>query len=207
MRSFVLLLILSNILYAEVKVSDLTYKVESPLYTAICSANKRIPLEIHMSVCSENIRRPVPRFIKRNWFNTSLYTEYQLEDIDYRSANIQGAPIQRGHLYPILWCSNSDYYNDVNCMAIIVPQFQKTNLLVAQLEDYIADISILHSPINVSIKIEPSNQMVKFSKADEEVDLPKSFLYTVSYNGITEKYRIPNIPNPIMDFKEYKDAD
>lgn len=207
MHRLIVLLLFLNIAQAEVKVGELTYTVDSPLYSAVCSATKRIPLHISMVVQRENIQRPVPKFVKRDWFNTKLYTEFQLEDRDYRGAYVNGAQIQRGHLYPILWCSNTQYYNDVNCMAIIVPQFQRTNLLVAQLEDYIADLSLLHQTIYVHINIEPSDKMVRFANSDEDVNLPSFFVYTVTYDNITEKYTIPNIPNPIMNFKEYRNAD
>lgn len=190
--------LISTIARAEHTVTVRTRQtVVSPLYWAEIDCERRMLKQMVYVVKSSDIVRPVPVNVERNWWQHEASKPFTLEDEDYRRSQYQ-----RGHVRPILLSSGRPEWEDVNCTAVIVPQWPKVNSpLISGLEEHIAELASEHGQVTVIVDCRfESGVMVQLPESDEECEVPSGFAYTLMWRSgrlhQRERFEIPNIETP-----------
>lgn len=189
-----------------VTVSAPIQRIVSPLYFAEIDCEKRMLRQMVYVVRATDVVRPVPNHIEREWWQHERAEPFALEDSDYN-----GSGYQRGHVRPILLSSGRKEWADVNCTAVIVPQWPLVNSpIISGIEDHIADLSKKVGQVTVIVDVRFSDgPMVKLPEADEPCEVPSGFKYAVLWRegkrNRDEQYEVPNVETPpSLDWRDYE---
>ena len=122
-------------------------ELESPLYRAIINRETRCCVWIQFVVRAEDVE--ADNDTNRNWWCPPELREFTLQADDYRNSGWD-----RGHLRSIQMSRGSAHWQDVNCVAVIVPESPALNRGdIVELENEICELATLHGWCRVTITL------------------------------------------------------
>lgn len=210
---FALLAILAILVFAAcagerpvVRVSRPEIRIDAKLYEATLDCERHMLSSILFRVCPEDVIRPVPAELDRDWWTTKATGAYALESGDYRNSKFE-----RGHVRPLLLSGGSPHWQEINFLPVIVPQYPLVNdPLISGLEEHIADLAE-HDPVEVRVIVEFGDHgRDQLPHADEPYEIPSAFVYELSrrinaeITTVVTTVRIPNVEHPpSLDWRSY----
>lgn len=158
-------------------------RIESPLYVAYVDKATKLCRRIDYTVTADHLGEVGD---KRAFRPMIRYRDSLLEYDDYTHSGYD-----RGHLRALSLSAGSEYYDDVNSMAVIVPMAPKVNREhFRAVELYIERWARIRST-DVSI-VCLYDQDITMANADEPHRVPSGFIVTVIANGLRTRFDISN---------------
>lgn len=160
-------------------------EVESPLYRAIINRETRSCVWITFRVRAEDVVND--NDTDRGWWRPVEMADYVLESEDYTSSGYD-----RGHLRSIQMSRGSEHWQDVNCLAVIVPELPELNRgPISQLESRICEIATSRGWCQVTITL--TGDVGDMPRADEPHAIPETIRYLIESPEGVESIEFSNV--------------
>lgn len=122
-------------------------RIESPIYTAILNRETRCCVWMQFTVRAEDVE--ADNETHRRWWVPRELMDHTIPDAWYR-----GSGYDRGHLRSIQMSRGSRHFEDVNCLAVIVPESPALNRGdIVEIENSICDLAEAHGWCRVTITL------------------------------------------------------